>query len=111
MAVLHGAYGRGADDNLRTANHLCYDDAICGSWKVLADDCMPIGQAIVRPEGADVTVTVHSRMVGHALKAAAILAEQGISVEVVDLRSLRPPDSATIVKSVIWRLRQVMSDL
>ncbi|QDH73282.1 pyruvate dehydrogenase complex E1 component subunit beta [Brevundimonas sp. M20] len=64
------------------------------------DYVLPIGKAKVRREGTDVTITAHSRMVGFALQAAEQLAGEGISVEVVDLRTLRPLDHETIVNSV-----------
>ncbi|NEX93905.1 pyruvate dehydrogenase complex E1 component subunit beta, partial [Caulobacter sp. 17J65-9] len=64
------------------------------------DWIVPIGKAKVRREGTDVTITAHSRMVGLALKAAEALAAEGISAEVVDLRTLRPLDTDTIVASV-----------
>jgi acetoin:2,6-dichlorophenolindophenol oxidoreductase subunit beta len=60
----------------------------------------PIGKAIVRREGGDVTVVAAAIMVHKALEAAEILAAEGISVEVIDLRSIRPIDSATIIESV-----------
>ncbi|HEU5090105.1 MAG TPA: transketolase C-terminal domain-containing protein, partial [Roseiflexaceae bacterium] len=61
---------------------------------------VPIGKARVRRAGNDVTITAHSRMVGHALKAAEDLAGQGIEAEVIDLRTLRPLDTRTILASV-----------
>jgi len=64
------------------------------------DFILPIGKAKVRREGTDVTITAHSRMVGFALKAADILAGEGISAEVIDLRTIRPLDTETIVESV-----------
>lgn len=64
------------------------------------DYVVPIGKAKVRREGTDVSITAHSRMVGFALQAAEKLAEEGISAEVVDLRTLRPLDTDTIVESV-----------
>jgi pyruvate dehydrogenase E1 component beta subunit len=66
----------------------------------VADWVVPIGKARIRRVGADVTITAHSRMVAHALKAADILAGEGIDAEVIDLRTLRPLDSATIIESV-----------
>jgi pyruvate dehydrogenase E1 component beta subunit len=66
----------------------------------LDDFVLPIGKAKVRREGQHVTLTAHSRMVGLALKAAEELAGQGIEAEVIDLRTLRPLDHATIVESV-----------
>jgi pyruvate dehydrogenase E1 component beta subunit len=64
------------------------------------DWLVPIGKAKVRRQGGDVTITAHSRMVGLALKAAEQLAEEGVEAEVIDLRTLRPLDTATIIDSV-----------
>jgi len=64
------------------------------------DWVVPIGRANVVREGSDVTITAFSIMVGRALEAADKLAEQGISAEVIDLRTIRPLDTETIVKSV-----------
>ncbi|MET0545481.1 MAG: pyruvate dehydrogenase complex E1 component subunit beta, partial [Caulobacterales bacterium] len=74
------------------------------------DWTVPIGLALVRREGTDVTITAHSRMVKFALAAAATLDEQGISAEVVDLRSLRPLDTDTVVKSVMKTNRLVCAE-
>ena len=64
------------------------------------DWLVPIGKAkVVRP-GRDVTITAFSLMVGHALAAADALAADGIEAEVIDLRTIRPLDTATIVDSV-----------
>ena len=71
------------------------------------DWVLPIGKARVRRDGRDVTITAHSRMVGYALKAADQLASEGVSCEVVDLRSLRPLDTETIVQSVMKTNRLV----
>lgn len=59
-----------------------------------------IGKAAVVREGTDVTIVAFSIMVGKALKAAEELEAQGISAEVIDLRTLRPLDTETIVESV-----------
>jgi pyruvate dehydrogenase E1 component beta subunit len=67
---------------------------------VLDDFVLPIGKAKVRRVGKDVTITAHSRMVGVALKAAEELAGLGLDAEVIDLRTLRPLDTATIIDSV-----------
>ncbi len=64
------------------------------------DFIIPIGKAKVRREGTDVTLVSHSRMVGRCLEAADILAEQGISAEVIDLRTIRPLDTDTVIESV-----------
>ncbi len=74
------------------------------------DWVVPIGKAKVRREGTDVTITAHSRMVGFALQAAEKLAEEGISVEVVDLRTLRPLDTDTIIESVKKTSRLVSAE-
>ena len=74
------------------------------------DWLVPIGKARVRREGTDVTITAHSRMVGFALQAAEKLAEEGISCEVVDLRTLRPLDHETIVESVKKTSRLVSAE-
>ena len=64
------------------------------------DFIVPIGKAKIERSGSRVTVTAFSRMVGMALEAAEILAKEGIDVEVINLRSLRPLDVETIVDSV-----------
>ena len=60
---------------------------------------IPLGQAAIPREGDDLTIVAFGRMVVEALKAADVLAESGVSVEVVDPRSVQPLDTATIVKS------------
>ncbi|CAN5468866.1 pyruvate dehydrogenase complex E1 component subunit beta [soil metagenome] len=74
------------------------------------DYVVPIGKAKVRREGTDVTITAHARMVGFALQAAEKLAEQGISCEVIALRTLRPIAHATIVESVKKTSRLVSAE-
>ncbi len=64
------------------------------------DYVIPYGVADVKREGTDVTVITYSRMVLRALEAAEILAKEGISVEVIDLRTLKPLDMETISTSV-----------
>jgi pyruvate dehydrogenase E1 component beta subunit len=61
---------------------------------------IPLGVADVKREGTDVTLVAHAKMVAVALRAAEQLAEDGISAEVVDPRTLRPLDVATIAGSV-----------
>jgi pyruvate/2-oxoglutarate/acetoin dehydrogenase E1 component len=61
---------------------------------------IPLGQAAVKRQGRDLTVLAYSIMVPRALEAAEQLAGQGIEIEVVDLRSLKPLDTETIVRSV-----------
>ena len=64
------------------------------------DDVVPLGQAAVVREGSDLSVITAMKGVHDALEAAERLAERGIDVEVVDLRSFRPIDAETIVASV-----------
>jgi pyruvate dehydrogenase E1 component beta subunit len=64
------------------------------------DYLVPIGKARVARRGSQVTITAFSRMVQVALEAADALAKEGISAEVIDLRTLRPLDIATVLDSV-----------
>jgi 2-oxoisovalerate dehydrogenase E1 component len=64
------------------------------------DYVIPFGVADVKRAGADVTVITYSRMVHRALEAAGKLAEEGVSVEVIDLRTLKPLDMDTVAASV-----------
>lgn len=61
---------------------------------------IPLGKAGILQEGKDVTIAAHSRMVLFAMEAAKTLAREGISCEVIDLRTLRPLDTETIINSV-----------
>ena len=63
------------------------------------DFVLPIGKARIRRAGTDVTLVAHSRMVKFALEAAEELAGIGIEAEVIDLRSLRPLDTETVIES------------
>jgi pyruvate dehydrogenase E1 component beta subunit len=69
---------------------------------------VPIGRAEVKREGSDVTLVCHSKTVAVALKAAEQLAEQNLSAEVLDLRSLRPMDEPAILASVAKTNRAVV---
>jgi pyruvate dehydrogenase E1 component beta subunit len=69
---------------------------------------VPIGRAEIKREGTDVTLVCHSKTVSVALKAAEQLAEQNVSAEVVDLRSLRPLDEAAVLESVAKTNRAVV---
>jgi pyruvate/2-oxoglutarate/acetoin dehydrogenase E1 component len=66
----------------------------------LEESLIPFGQAIVRRSGSDVTLASHGFMVRIALEAAERLKSQGVSCEVIDLRSLAPLDMDTVAKSV-----------
>ena len=64
------------------------------------DWVVPIGKAKILRHGSDVTITAFSIMVGKALEAAEQLAAEGIDAEVIDLRTIRPLDTETLVQSV-----------
>ena len=64
------------------------------------DYTVPIGQADVKLEGEDLSVITYGLMVHHCLEAARELAQEGISTEVVDLRTVRPIDRETVLASV-----------
>ncbi len=70
---------------------------------------VPIGEAEVKREGTDVTVVATSRMVHESLKAAASLNDQGINVEVIDLRSIQPWDKEAVFKSIAKTHRLVVA--
>src|SRR5580693_4376905 len=72
------------------------------------DALVPLGKARIARPGTDVTIAAYSRMTHVALEAAAVLEREGISVEVIDLRSLRPLDENTLVASVERTHRMVV---
>jgi pyruvate dehydrogenase E1 component beta subunit len=72
------------------------------------DFLIPLGQAAVRREGTDVTVVAYMGMMFRAMEAAEELDKEGISVEVVDPRTLRPMDTGTIIGSVAKTHRAVV---
>jgi len=71
---------------------------------------VPIGLAAVRREGTDVTIVSYNKMIEVAKKAADELAKDGVSAEVIDLRTIRPLDFETIVASVKKTNRLVIVD-
>ena len=70
----------------------------------------PIGKAAVRREGTDVTIVSYNKMMIVAMDAAEELAKEGISAEVIDLRTIRPLDHSTLVESVKKTNRMVVVD-
>ena len=66
----------------------------------LDDYVLPIGKARVIKQGKDVTLVAHSICVGMILEAAEALAKEGIDAELIDLRTLRPLDTDTVIESV-----------
>ena len=71
---------------------------------------VPIGKGVIRREGKDVTVVATSYMVFEAMKAAEILEKEGIDIEVIDLRTLKPLDESLIFDSVRKTGRMVVAD-
>ena len=69
---------------------------------------VPIGKANVVRSGDDLTIVTYSRMVSEAMNAAAALAEEGVEAEVIDLRSLQPMDTDTVIESVAKTHRAVV---
>jgi len=74
------------------------------------DQVLPIGKARVMREGTDVTIVSYSIGVGLSLDAADRLAEDGISAEVIDLRTIRPLDKATVLESLAKTNRLVVAE-
>lgn len=64
------------------------------------DFLVPIGKAKVEREGTDVSIVTFQRQVGNALVAAETLEKEGISAEVINLRTIRPLDVDTLVQSL-----------
>jgi len=64
------------------------------------DYTVPLGKAVVRREGRDLTIITYAAMMHTSLEAANLLAQEGIEAEVVDLRTLLPLDKETILQSV-----------
>ncbi|WP_428333970.1 pyruvate dehydrogenase complex E1 component subunit beta [Novosphingobium sp.] len=74
------------------------------------DNVLPIGKARIVRAGKDVTIVTYSIGVGMALEAAATLAEEGIDAEIVDLRTLRPLDKATVLESLSRTNRMIVAE-
>ena len=66
----------------------------------LSDDALPMGQAAIRRDGKDMTIVTYGAMVHKALEAAEAADREGVSVEVLDLRTLCPLDRASVLESV-----------
>lgn len=82
-------------------NEILYGQSFPVSAAALDKDfVLPIGKAKVMREGAHVTITAHSKMVGLSLQAAERLAAEGVEAEVINLRSLKPLDRGAIAASV-----------
>ena len=82
-------------------NEILYGVSFPMSDEALSKDFLvPIGKAKIERPGKHITIVAHSRAVEPALLGAEILAGQGIEAEVINLRSLRPLDTQTIIKSI-----------
>eukprot|EP00055_Hartaetosiga_balthica_P018667 m.135084 g.135084 ORF g.135084 m.135084 type:complete len:380 (-) comp9826_c0_seq1:2666-3805(-) len=82
-------------------NELMYGQEFEMSDEALSSDfILPLGKAKIEREGSDITLVAHSIAVGFAVEAADQLKKEGISCEVINLRSLRPLDTETIINSV-----------
>ncbi len=82
-------------------NELMYGQSFEVSDDVMgADFTLPLGKAKVMRKGQDVTIVAHSICVGFAITAAEELAKDGISAEVINLRSIRPLDTDAINESI-----------
>ena len=68
--------------------------------KSLPQEALPIGKARIAREGRDMTIVTYSAMVHECLEAAKEMAQDGIQIEVVDLRTVKPIDTDTIIASV-----------
>ena len=79
-------------------NEICYGKSF--PVPKLDDFVLPIGKARVVKQGRDVTLVAHSICVGLILEAAEKLAAEGIDAEIIDLRTLRPLDTETVLASV-----------
>ena len=89
-------------------NELMYGESF--DVPAVDDYILPIGKARIYREGSDVTIVSYSITVGQALKAADLLAAEGISAEVIDLRTIRPLDIDTIIESVKKTNRIVVAE-
>lgn len=82
-------------------NEIMYGETFEVDPKVMDKEFLvPVGKAKIMREGKDVTIVTFSKMVKYSLLAAEELAKSGISVEVINLRTLKPLDRDTILNSV-----------
>jgi pyruvate dehydrogenase E1 component beta subunit len=118
LKVLAPAFPRDAKGLLKAAirdeNPVCFleSETLYNVKGDVPDDpefLVEIGKAHVAREGSDVTIVSWSRITLVALQAAALLEKEGISAEVVDLRSLRPLDHETVIASVAKTHRAVVA--
>ncbi len=99
---------------IRDNNPVCFmESEIAYAWEGEVPEgeyTVPIGVAAIRREGTDVTIVSYNKMMKVAMQAADELAKEGISAEVIDLRTIRPLDYRTLVNSVKKTNRMVVVD-
>lgn len=82
-------------------NEILYGHSFPVSQEALSEDfVIPIGKAKIERSGKDVTIVSHNIGVDHGLRAADMLAKEGIEAEVINLRSIRPLDIESVIESV-----------
>ena len=86
-------------------NEICYGDI---GEVPDTEYVLPLGKAEIKRTGSDITIVAHSRMVSFALAASEELARQGIEAEVVDPRTIKPLDEATILASIAKTNRAII---
>ena len=101
MFVVLQAAVRDPDPVCILENELLYGQSFPIDKKVLDHDfTLPIGKAKIQLEGKDVTLVAFSKMVGYCLEAAEKLKKDGISAEVINLRTIKPLDRNTLLDSI-----------
>jgi len=91
------------DDNpvVFLENEISYNESYPLSVEAQSPDFLiPLGKAKIEVQGTDITIVSFSRQVGNCIKAAALLKNEGISAEVVNLRTIKPMDVATVITSI-----------
>jgi 2-oxoisovalerate dehydrogenase E1 component len=91
---------RGADPALFLEHKGLYRQSYASAPEPDPDYLLPFGKAVVKTEGGDVTVITWGALVQKAMEAARELGKEGISVEVIDIRTINPLDTETILESV-----------
>src|SRR5438105_3728879 len=94
-----GLYGEFGDDPVLFFEHKKMYRSVRGDVPA-GDHVVPLGKAAITHPGSQITVIAYGLMAHYALEAADVVAEEGVSVEVVDLRTLRPLDKETVLSSV-----------
>lgn len=91
---------RGDDPVIFMEHKGLYRQGYASSPEPDAEYVLPLGVAGVKREGTDVTIVTYGAMVQQSLEAARVMEAKGVSVEVIDLRTLNPLDEETVFQSV-----------